>query len=279
MALAVYATMNSLEVLSITAASYALLYVLIIVGARTLSAEYLLKFGVFIDSPGRYTLVIRALLVFLIFVLLPSNVTLLVFTGAALVTLLINVVLDRLWLVSWVSYGLQIFLFTLPLVELPKVILGLLGVAICLASDLISNTPNERRFDRYIIHTNRRYRMKYSHLTGDILTKRQQDCLYTLMLIENMNRPWGFRFIEWFYMIIFPKKAISNGIMQVTSTLRLTNEESIVHASKMIVVADGLLQLKGYRNPKKRLEKVAYYYNGSESYVNLYFRDIYDLVS
>lgn len=84
-----------------------------------------------------------------------------------------------------------------------------------------------RRYDEFY--------KKYKHELTDLFEtdKTLRTILFSIMIVEDMNRPKLFRFIE---HILFSSGLIkSTGIMQVTSDKYLSDKESVVQAQQIIV--------------------------------------------
>jgi len=130
-----------------------------------------------------------------------------------------------------------------------------------------------KRYNQWIsreyfkLHSKFASRLKGTSFNSKIL----EDVFFSVMLVEHYNRPTGFRFIE---RMLFPFGIIkSTGIMQITSTKPLSDEQSVVLAIERL---DPITKGKNL-TADKLMTKAANIYNNSD-YRDLLIQN-YSLIS
>lgn len=272
-------SMNFLHVMALTGFFYVLAIILVWYLSKNLSVEYALWFGPIIDTPSGLVALSRIVVTLLISAIIPTSWLQPVLLSCVVYSLLLVLLFSRFWLVSWIAYVLQIIACLVIAYNGLSVHVTPLVISLFLLSDYYANRPNFARYDRYILRTYRYLQWRYgTHLTQ--LSNHQRLTLYTIMLAENMNRPIGLRLVEWLAKLTYYRSySLTTGIMQVNSKHLLSDVSSVQLAAKMIRFCDLFLQLKNNNEEYKRAKKVALYYNGSNSYVNRFFSEIYEVIT
>ncbi len=122
-----------------------------------------------------------------------------------------------------------------------------------------------------------KYKRKYTNIiTKEIIEDPLlKKIFFTIMVVEEMNRPSVFRLFE--RLAFFTGKIKTTGLMQVTSPKYLSNEESIILAQKIVIDAYNESEAKEYEL-SAMVRHVAYAYNPSEFYSDL-IENAYDYIS
>lgn len=114
----------------------------------------------------------------------------------------------------------------------------------------------------------KKYRKKYQSLIRvEIMAVPELvDIFFTIMTIEQINRPGVFRSFE--RMLFFTGKITTTGIMQVSSKKYLSNTESILAAQGIV-----LKQYKSYKSGntgnRSLVSSIAFIYNPADSYIDM----------
>lgn len=116
-------------------------------------------------------------------------------------------------------------------------------------------------------YLNAKYRKKYSSLLNEEMANLPEltNIFFTIMTIEQMNRPGIFRLFE--RLLFSSGKITTTGIMQVASKQYLSNKESIFAAQKIILKEYKRYTLSGSK--KSLVATIASVYNPADSYIEL----------
>ena len=130
-----------------------------------------------------------------------------------------------------------------------------------------------KRYNKWIhreyfkLHSKFASRLEDTPFNSSIL----EDVFFSVMLVEHYNRPTGFRFIE---RMLFPFGIVkSTGIMQITSTKPLTDEQSVVLAIERLTPITNMKN----QTADNLIAKAANVYNNSD-YKDLLLQN-YSLIS
>ena len=144
-----------------------------------------------------------------------------------------------------------------------------LVLMICLAWRTLINYGHEYYYQNALASAlYKKYKKKYHYLLSEEMLANPElmDIFFTIMTIEQMNRPGVFRLFE--RIFFFTGKITTTGIMQVSSKKYLSNPESILAAQDIV-----LKQYRSYTSDntshKNLVTSIAFIYNPADSYIEL----------
>lgn len=157
-----------------------------------------------------------------------------------------------------------------------------------ISNNLRTNTAgSKQRKEKYLLETFERLRKKYKAIIEkDNVSQNIQVLTYSIMIIENFNRPLMYRYVESLSSLF--KKRGTYGIMQVSNSKALSDENSVCEGLKFIISNYG--KVKKYSAGKEPdyitdknnieryiIERVAWLYNNSTDYSSEVM-EIYDFI-
>lgn len=119
----------------------------------------------------------------------------------------------------------------------------------------------QKKIKNYITKSYQKLNIKYGHIIKT-KSKTLKNLTYAIMIYENYNRPPVVRVLE--YMKFFIIGNATLGIMQVSTSNFITNEESVIKGYKMI---QDMYKKFNKQKIEERLKKVMFMYNKSNKYV------------
>ena len=201
--------------------------------------------------------------------------------------LVIILVLNRGMLINWkkefifssISFLLSYFIYCIFITQTTKIFVsideirdgiwvGIITFALSLILKLVYNhsylnvKEHKRKIKKYVKKYYNKFHKKYCNI---IKTKNKdiKFLTYAIMIYENYNRSFFIRVIEYIKFFITGKASL--GIMQVSSSYFITNEESVKLGYR--IIKNTYFSLSKELDYEERLKKVVLIYNKSNKYV------------
>lgn len=187
---------------------------------------------------------------------------------------LFNIILDRAYLINWekqifyaiCTVGATYLIYEKLIIKkenlLPKFsdisnelwIIILIFLYNLINNIQVSENGAENRKFKYINHTFRNFKKKYSTLISSKTNSiRLEQIIYAIMLHENFNRPKAFRLLE-YVKSKFSKNHMSLGIMQVRSDRFINDLQSVEKGVEILIKEVDLLLPKFKEEYEKDVE-------------------------